>query len=73
MSKVNITVENDLGEVTSTQSYDLGSDFGSMDKLEKAILSVSSTILTDITSTVLRLEEDAFLKKTLISSMAAMR
>ena len=67
MSKVKITVENDLGEVTSMKSYELGSDFESMHKLEKAILSVSSTMLTDITTTILRLEEDTFLKKTLLS------
>ena len=33
MSKVKITIENDLGEVTSIKSYELGSDFGKMDKL----------------------------------------
>jgi hypothetical protein len=73
MSKVKITVENDLGEVTSTKSYELGSDFGNMDKLETAISSVSSTMLTDITSTLLLMEEEAFLKKTPTSSMGAMK
>jgi hypothetical protein len=63
MHKVKITIENELGEAISTTSYDLGSDFSTMDKLEDAISSISGTMLTDISSTMLSVEESSFLKK----------
>jgi trans-2-enoyl-CoA reductase len=66
MTKIRIILENDLGESIDVNSYELGSDFNKMYKLEAAISSVSGTILTDITAGVLALEEQSFLKKAII-------
>ena len=71
MTKIKITVENDLGESIAVKSYDLGSDFGKMAKLEKAISAVSGAMLTDITAGVLALEEQTFLKKAITKPTVA--
>ena len=63
MTKIRITLENDLGESVDVKSYELGSDFNKMYKLEAAISSVAGAMLTDITASVLALEEQSFLKK----------
>ena len=63
MTKIKIIVENDLGDWVELKSYELGSDFDKMYKLENAISAVSGSILTDITASVLALEEQSFLKK----------
>lgn len=68
MTTIKIIIENDLGECITVNSYELGSEFNKMDKLEQAVMSVSSAMLTDITSTVLALEEQHFLKKTTINA-----
>jgi hypothetical protein len=73
MSKIKITVENDLGESVFVNSYELGTGLDKMDKLEKAISAVSGPILTDITASMISLEEKAFLKKTLLSLTGATR
>ena len=66
MTRIRIILENDLGESVNVNSYELGSDFNKMYKLEAAICSVSGAILTDITASVLALEEQSFLKKVII-------
>ncbi len=63
MTKIKIIVENDLGESVELKSYELGSDFDKMYKLENAISAISGEMLTDITASVLSLEEQSFLKK----------
>ena len=63
MTKIRITIENELGESIAVNSYELGADFNKMYKLEAAISAVSSAMLTDITASVLALEEQTFLKK----------
>ncbi len=73
MTKVRITIENDLGESIELKSYELGSDFDKMYKLEAAISAVAGTILTDITSGVLTLEESSFLKKVSTNSTVAIQ
>ena len=66
MTRIRIILENDLGECVNVNSYELGSDFNKMYKLEAAICAVSGAILTDITASVLALEEQSFLKKVII-------
>ena len=67
MTKIKITIENDLGESVFVNSYELGTDFNKMDKLEKAVSAISGPVMSDITATMISLEEQSFLKKTLAS------
>lgn len=73
MTKIRIILENDLGESIDVKSYELGSDFNKMYKLEAAISSVSGAMLTDITASVLALEEQSFLKKVLTKPTEAIQ
>lgn len=69
MTKIRIILENDLGESIDVKSYELGTDFNKMYKLEAAISAVSGAMLSDITASVLALEEKTFLKKVITKPM----
>ena len=73
MTKIKIILENDLGESIALKSYELGTDFHKMSKLEAAISAVSDAMLSDITASVLALEEASFLKKVITKPMEAMK
>ncbi len=73
MTKIRIILENDLGEFIALKSYELGSNFNKMYKLEATISAVSGAMLSGITSSVLALEEQSFLKKGITKPTEAMR
>ena len=73
MTKIRIILENDLGESIDLKSYELGTDFNKMYKLEAAICAVSGAMLSDITASVLALEEQSFLKKVITKPTEAMK
>ncbi len=73
MTKIRIIIENDLGESIDLKSYELGTDFNKMYKLEAAISAVSVVMLSDITASVLALEEQSFLKKVITKPTEAMK
>ena len=60
MTKIKIILENDLGESISLKFYELRTDLHKMSKLEAAVSAVSDTMLSDITASVLALEEASF-------------
>ena len=73
MTKIRIILENDLGESIDVKSYELGTNFNKMSKLEAAISAVSGAMLSDITASVLSLEEQSFLKKVITKPTGAMK
>lgn len=73
MTKIRIILENDLGESIDLKSYELGGNFNKMSKLEAAISAVSGAMLSDITASVLALEEQSFLKKVITKPTEAMK
>lgn len=73
MTKIRIILENDLGESIALKSYELGTDFHKISKLEAAISAVSGAMLSDITARVLALEEQFFLKKVITKPTETMK
>ena len=73
MTKIRVILENDLGESIALKSYELGTDFNKMHKLEAAISAVSQVMLSDITASVLALEEETFLKKVITKPTEAIK
>lgn len=63
MARIKVIMEDDNGNSVGSKYYDLGTDFSNMDKVEEAISSISSGLLTDATQHILSLEQDNFLKK----------
>lgn len=63
MARIKVIMEDENGQDVTIKSYDLGTDFSSIDKIEESIHSISGDILTDVTQLVLNIEQDKFLKK----------
>ena len=63
MARIKVIMEDDNGNALGSKYYNLGTDFGSIDKIEDSILSISGGLLTDVTQHILNIEQDKFLKK----------
>lgn len=73
MARVKVILEDESGNEVSSNYYDLGTDFKNMDKIEESLVSVSGSMLTDISHQMLALEQEKFLKKVNTKSMADMK
>jgi hypothetical protein len=63
MARIKVTMEDENGNAITSKYYNLGTDFGNIDKIEDSILSISGGLLTDVTQDILNMEQDKFLKK----------
>lgn len=63
--KVIVTVQDETGSIVSEQSYCLGADTANLSKIEASIENLRGKMLSDLTKTVLTLEQSAHEKKLL--------
>ncbi len=63
MAWMKAIMEDENGEAITSKYYDLGTDFSNIDKVEDSVLSISGSVLIDITQHLLSMEQDRFKKK----------
>jgi hypothetical protein len=61
--KVIVMIQDESGTIVSEKSYSLGSDTTNLSKIEASIENLRGKMLTDLTKSVLTLEQSAHEKK----------
>ncbi|TAE75181.1 MAG: hypothetical protein EAZ85_03120 [Bacteroidetes bacterium] len=63
--KVIVTIQDETGNIVSEKSYSLGADTDNLSKIEASVENLRSKMLTDLTKSILVLEQSAHEKKLL--------
>lgn len=63
--KVIITIQDETGNIVSENSYSLGADIDNLSKIEASVENLRSKMLSDLTKSILVLEQSAHEKKLL--------
>ena len=63
IARLKVIMEDENGNAVTSKYYELGTDFSNIDKIEDSVLSISGTVLSNITHHLLSVEQERFLKK----------